>query len=67
MLTREQENIVQLNTGLQHELNMYKSVADKQKTHITRIQRAPLSNITRIINPVRLELPPGETTLDEIV
>lgn len=67
MLTREQENMVQLNTGLQHELDMYKSVADKQKTNFTRIQRAPLSNVTRIINPVKLELPPGETALDEIV
>ncbi len=59
-MTREQENIIQLNADLQHELEMYKSVADKQRTHITRIQRAPLSNATRMINSVKSQRLPEE-------
>ncbi|KAF9446385.1 hypothetical protein P691DRAFT_776890 [Macrolepiota fuliginosa MF-IS2] len=52
MLSREQEAVVELNTDLQHELDMYKSVmtADKPRTHITRVQRMPLSNVTRSLN-----------------
>jgi len=51
-LTREQENVAALNADLQHELDMYKSVmiTDKPRTHITRVQRIPLSNVTRSLN-----------------
>jgi hypothetical protein len=65
MLTREQENMVELNADLQHELDMYKSVAEK-RTHITRVQRVPLSNVTPSLN-AKLDPIPGEMTLDEII
>lgn len=60
LLTREQENIVGLNTDLQHELDMYKSVADKQRTHITRVQRVPLSNVTRSLNASSAGINPAQ-------
>lgn len=84
MLSREQETIIGLNADLQHELDMYKSVmtADKPRTHITRVQRMPLSNVTRSLNAgtndmqpapqVKVTKPaissiPGDMTLDEIM
>lgn len=74
MLSREQEAVVGLNADLQHELDMYKSVmtSDKPRTHITRVQRIPLSNVTRSlnasINPTTNSDPiPGDMTLDEIM
>ncbi|KXN90657.1 hypothetical protein AN958_03897 [Leucoagaricus sp. SymC.cos] len=82
LLSREQENVVTLNVDLQHELDMYKSVmtSDKPRTHITRVQRVPLSNVTRSLNnptqqhtkPTKplssnLDPIPREMTLDEIM
>lgn len=63
---------------------MYKSVmiADKPRTHITRVQRIPLSNVTRSLNanmnamqpPTQvkatstdLEAAPHDMTLDELM
>lgn len=77
MLSREQEAVVGLNADIQHELDMYKSM-DKPGTHITRVQRAPLSNVTRNLNvsnkqmPTKtigqdLDLVPGDMTMDEII
>ncbi|KAJ3553110.1 hypothetical protein NP233_g12726 [Leucocoprinus birnbaumii] len=80
VMTREQENMVETNTDLQHELDMYKSVADKQRTHITRVQRVPLSNVTRSLNAsagmnvikalgksAKLDPIPGDMTVDELM
>ncbi|XP_006461040.1 hypothetical protein AGABI2DRAFT_204453 [Agaricus bisporus var. bisporus H97] len=77
MLSREQEAVVGLNADIQHELDMYKSM-DKPGTHITRVQRAPLTNVTRNLNVSNKQMPtktigqdvdlvPGDMTMDEII
>jgi hypothetical protein len=77
VLSREQEAVVGLNADIQHELDTYKS-RDKPGTHITRVQRAPLLNVTRNLDvsktPVStksvgegLDFILGDMTMNEIM
>lgn len=55
---------------------MYKSVmiADKPRTHITRVQRIPLSNVTRSLNanmnamqpPTQVKATSGKPTITDL-
>lgn len=54
MLCQEQENVAAQNDDLQHELDMYKSVAvpleKKPRTNLTRILRPPLVSLGNSLN-----------------
>lgn len=54
ILMQDQENVVAENGDLQHELNMYKSVAvpldHRPRTNITRVARPPLISLARSLN-----------------
>jgi Hyaluronan mediated motility receptor C-terminal len=58
-LVAEQEREKASNAALQVELDMYKSVmvppAHKPKTHITRVSRAPLTNMTQSLNKTSVQ------------
>ncbi|EAU91292.2 hypothetical protein CC1G_11550 [Coprinopsis cinerea okayama7 len=62
-LVVEQEKIKAQNDNLQDELDMYKSVmvppTHKPKTHITRVTRMPLTNLTQSMNVVQSARRPG--------
>ena len=82
MLTREKEALATANEDLEHELDMYKSVAvpvgHKPRTNMTRVGRTPLLNLLnlseqdsrgrgRTFSPTdELEPIPGDMTVDEL-
>lgn len=62
-MTREKESVLEDNSDLQYELNMYKSVAipteSRPRTMVTRVTRMPLTNQNQ--NVMSTYLPPMST------